>query len=184
MIEHTDVSGKALSAILSSITAYSTANSPGLGEDHYQLITSPLRKSLPLIHASTNLSPKGSVFLDAGCGAGTILTIANSFRHFGKFIGIELDDFCIELIPIFTSLLKNFEIIKEDVLNYNAYKEADVIYVSAPFSHPSFERKLEDKIINVMRKDALFLVTRPTKLMEKDTRVEQPYENLNLYRKK
>lgn len=76
-------------------------------------------------------------FLDAGCGAGNVLLIANSVG-FTKVTGIEFDEKTVEIArglikPAVCSCNDQYyKIIEADITKYSKYKDYDVIYYFQP----------------------------------------------------
>lgn len=85
-----------------------------------------------------------SVFVDAGCGEGRVLTYLYSHGFKGRIIGIELDpDVCITASKR-TAECKNIEIICSNILDCNdIYPVADVYYLSNPFKGKILVQLLE-----------------------------------------
>jgi len=96
-------------------------------------------------------------FLDAGCGIGNVLFMANHFGLANQFIGLEYFEKTAEAAEMFLGL-KNpntwsrcgYEIRRRDILTYRHYKQYDFIYYFHPFSdnkkEGEFERRIEDQM--------------------------------------
>ena len=87
-------------------------------------------------------------FLDAGCGAGNILLIANAIG-FNELYGIELDDKTVKIAnDLLSCAIDNsrFKIIKANLTKYSKYKNYDVIYYYQPMKHLS-------KFLDLLRKN-------------------------------
>jgi len=114
-------------------------------------------------------------FLDAGCGIGNIMLIANMFGLGGEQHGIEYDKKTIDAAHKFLrtySDRNNFVIHHGDILTFPNYKDYDIIYYYCPFSsyllQAFFEERLEDEVkvgtiimpylkrSDVVRKDSRF----------------------------
>ena len=88
-------------------------------------------------------------FLDAGCGVGNILLMAQ-IVGFSKVHGIELDPRTVKIARRLLGSMhsSNFRIINSDLSKYNKYKNYDVIYYYQPIQ-PSSKQLM--KFLSLMR---------------------------------
>lgn len=96
-------------------------------------------------------------FLDAGCGIGNILLLANHFGLGNKFVGLEYFDKTADAAEMFLGLKapkswsrSEYEIRRRDITKYKHYGQYDFIYYFHPLSdnkkEGEFERRVEDQM--------------------------------------
>jgi SAM-dependent methyltransferase len=95
---------------------------------------------------------KEPTFLDAGCGIGDKVWIAQTLGYDAK--GIEL---CNDSIRIGRLALGRNAIIKANLLTYKGYDKFEVIYLYRPMSDEKLEVEFEERLIKHSRNDVIII---------------------------
>lgn len=105
-----------------------------------------------------------SYFLDAGCGCGNVMLIADAFRLCDKVHGIEYyeetakraeqwlgigNDYC--------NYRKQFKIFRKDIMKFENYRKYDIIYYFCPFSDGRLQILFEERLENHMKVGAVLV---------------------------
>ena len=99
-------------------------------------------------------------FLDAGCGIGNVLRIANAMKIAYKYIGIEYYQNAYDAAKQFLGIKEYpgcFKLIKADILKYKNYGNYDIIYYFCPFSNHRKEEIFEERIENQAKIGAIII---------------------------
>lgn len=109
-------------------------------------------------------------FLDAGCGIGNILMIAN-LMGFNAY-GIEIDSRNIRIAKklVTNSYRIRFEITKGDILTFKNYSHYDVIYFYYPLYDYEKQKRFEAKLVNDMKVGAIVMQYGSKDALKNDSR--------------
>jgi len=132
-------------------------------------------------------SPKK--FLDAGCGIGNILLIAQSVRLANRYHGLEYFDNVKSEAEHFLGLdmkghSSSITVEKADIATYKHYGKYDFIYYYRPFSDISKEVNFESRVEDQMKVGAILIpMLKNSSAIRKDKRFKEilPYgKNVHL----
>jgi SAM-dependent methyltransferase len=91
-------------------------------------------------------------FLDAGCGVGVKVWIAESLGFDAK--GVEL---CEDSVKIARMALGKRKIIRKDLLRYEGFHNYDVIYLYLPMCNPKLQKQFEENLVNRSKDDVIII---------------------------
>ena len=132
-------------------------------KDRFPFIPADSNRVLHLLNEAVKyygkkgISTKFLKFLDAGCGIGNVLAIANLMGF--QAYGVEIDD---KSIRVAEKLVTNpyeiyFKIIKRDILTFKNYSHYDVIYFYYPLCDSKKQKEFETKLTNDMKVGAIII---------------------------
>lgn len=126
------------------------------GEERHGYLPSPwgiLQRILPPEEVSTD-----DVFLEIGCGMGTVLLEAGSRYPFRRLIGVDVaQEFTAVARDVLDRNLDklrchDFDMITADARNFEVPDDVTVIYMHDPFSGATFRTTIENLIASVDRR--------------------------------
>jgi SAM-dependent methyltransferase len=115
-------------------------------------------------------------FLDAGCGVGNIMVLANEILQCKYIHGLEIDK---ENVDEAKNLLKRFaggkreyiEVFKKDILKFQNYGDYDIIYYYCPLCNFEMEKEFEEMVEDQMKVGAVLApYYKNSQRIEKDKR--------------
>lgn len=138
---------------------------PFIPMDHTRLIFAfeELRKRLKDIKGwSGNRKKVGNkLFLDAGCGPGNVMAIANAVGLCHRYHGIEYFDETYKRAQAWLGVEGHcrtiYKLFKDDILKFNKYKNYDIIYFYCPFSDARLQRRFEERLEDEMKVGAILI---------------------------
>ncbi|KKL63401.1 hypothetical protein LCGC14_2175440, partial [marine sediment metagenome] len=177
-----------------SFLRYGTEGTPGGDKDHYSFIPKGPESVIIALTKAMDLLKKHNPeardkyiaaykFLDAGCGAGNIMLLANCLGF--KVWGIERDEDTIKLAH---KLLHRYNepgrgIIKADLVTYKDYGNYDVIYYYQPMRGKKMDLFV-DALCNQTKVGAIVLAFGGGSQILKDKRFKQhKAQYVRIYRK-
>ena len=117
-------------------------------------------------------------FIDAGCGIGNILLLADRIG-FTKLRGLEIDPTTIRYSICPKSFIK-----KQNVLTYKSYGQYDVIYYFCPIEDFKKEIKFEQIVENQMKLGAILIAnSKADQNIKENKKFKRISENYSIYEK-
>jgi len=91
-------------------------------------------------------------FLDIGCGIGNVLLFAEQVGF--DVYGIEKDQYPFHVA---SAMLGKSRISQDDILNYDRYRDFDVVYYFCPLTDGTMQKQFEHQVEDTMRKGAILI---------------------------
>jgi len=131
------------------------------------------------------LNRRSIKFLDAGCGIGNILTLAQGFHMAGEYHGIEYFKHTAERATLFLGLdkIKNhknrerhdkFKLIQDNILTFNNYGDYDIIYYYCPLEDKRLQARFEERVEDQMKVGSILIpILKQSRVVLKDYRFQE-----------